>query len=601
MDLNRAYKYLYISSEHGKQPQTGGIGSYIEEIQKLSLSEVLVLICNLDTDIPNGERDWFVLNDFFSINQIKNDVFIRLVAKAVISILQRYTKIKIIEVQEYLGIGANLIHLQRNKLVNTDIKIHVHCHGSSRYIEDNSKSPLALNKIFSVYAEKVSIELTNYLRFPTSFLYKSYLLFDYQINSNIKYIKRYSFFYPNFTKIKYQNIDCLIFFGKRSAMKGFVEFTGAIKLLMNKDFFGKQIKKIILLGPNSGYENENNFFKELSKFIPVEEFSLPRQEALSFIRNHANHALCVLPYLGDNHPVSVLEVVSCQCAIIAANAGGIPELIPNEFHQSLLFEPNSISLANKMEEFLLYPTLKVEKLVSELFEKMRNEQININEQQLDFPQFNNNSDNNLGLVVNTYLIKQEEATSLSEFKNIISNLNCDFIVLSKLTLSDIFINQITEYINHNQSLISGIIASNFLTNKVEHPFLADGIPALFLNQNYLVSKVIYINKSKLIQLLFQLEPNTKIDSYFIFKIMGLVYLNLSESLLMDNILYNKHYKLLSLCNEIGLNKFDADRVFKLLLGLQSNLQYLKNSSTEKRKTNLFNKLKQKCKKLWLEF
>ena len=146
---------------------------------------------------------------------------------------------------------------------------------------------------------------------------------------------------------------------------------------------------------------------------------------------------------------------------------------------------------------------------------------------------------------------------------------------------------------------------------MEHPFLADGIPALFLNQNYLVSKVIYINKSKLIQLLFQLEPNTKIDSYFIFKIimllkkenllMGLVYLNLAESLLMDNILYNKHYKLLSLCNEIGLNKFDADRVFKLLLGLQSNLQYLKNSSTEKRKTNLFNKLKQKCKKLWLEF
>jgi glycosyltransferase involved in cell wall biosynthesis len=75
------------------------------------------------------------------------------------------------------------------------------------------------------------------------------------------------------------------------------------------------------------------------------------------MRKYFVHAdICVLPTLGDNSPLTILEAMACKTPIIATNVGGIPEsLISGE--TGLLCPPrNADSLAKSIEFFLKHPS-----------------------------------------------------------------------------------------------------------------------------------------------------------------------------------------------------------------------------------------------------
>jgi glycosyltransferase involved in cell wall biosynthesis len=610
MNLNKKPKYLYVSTEHGKLAATGGIGSYIAEVYQLLPEEVLVLVCINDNQIPKSERDWLVLNDFFDQKVIETTDFLVIAAKAVQIIMEQFKSIQKIEIQEYYGIAAILLHLQRNKLFSINIPIVVHCHGSSRYIESNITEPLKPEKIDKVYAEKVAIELTNNLRFPTKFLYDSYLKFDYTIESEKVFLKRYPFNFPDLKSISYQPIDTLIFFGKRNAMKGFKEFTAAIQILSSQTFFINKVKKIVLLGPAFGCDKENYFFKELANRFSIEEMSLSREKSLAFISENSSHALCILPYRGDNHPVSVLEVVSCQCPIIAANAGGIPELIPERFHNNLLCNVKAVDLANKIEDYLKLEPTHVEHITTAVFQEMNTIQVKINEDQFIFAEdtLKNVNDGKPTASLAKFEIEDSNSDlSIDDFSIKIQHLDCDFVVLSKIGLSTLQIEKITNYVNNNSTIEAGIVGANPMHYEIKHPMLGDGLPVLFLNKNYILSKVLYIKKSRLIAILSLLNAATKIDSYFLVTllfllkkentILGVVYMNEEEVILREDILDNDSYKLLSIFSEIGLNNFDSDRIYKLLSYSASNGNSLITVKNKKSKLGFLFRIKRKLKYL----
>lgn len=600
------YKYLYVSTEHGKSPVTGGIGSYIEEIQKLDPEGVLVLVCIKDIPASKNERNWLVLNDFFDNEIIDSIDLLILVSKAIQLIIEQHSSIQKIEIQEYLGIAALLLHLQRNKLFPAHIPIFVHCHGSSRYIENNNKEPLSPRKIDKVYSEKVAIDLTHNLRFPTNFLYQSYIKFDYNIDPNKVFLNRYPFYYPSLQSITYSPIDTLIFFGKRNAMKGYKEFTGAIQILLGQSFFLKKIKKIVLLGPDFGYKEENAFFKTLAGIITIEEKSLSRENSLAFIRDNASHALCILPYRGDNHPVSILEVISCQCPILAGKAGGIPELIPSAFHDKVLCDVSAISIAQKLEDYIKLGPNQLEQITTAIFLEMVKCQDVINEFQFQFPDnailSSHEEIKNISLV--KYQIQNiEEQIGIDDFLGHIEAVDEDYVVLSKIELKDRYVEEVATYIRHNKSLKAGILDVNPLKHDMDYPMLGDGLPALFLNQNYILSKVLYVKKSILIEVASTLNKETKIDAYFLIKlivslkkrnyILGIVYLNEEVNVFKEELLDNNSYMLMSILSEIGLNGFDLDRILKIVAFNSSNQNSLLGLKNKKPKRRVLFRIKQK--------
>jgi hypothetical protein len=83
-------------------------------------------------------------------------------------------------------------------------------------------------------------------------------------------------------------------------------------------------------------------------------------------------------------PVSVLDVVNSECYILAANAGGIPEMIPESFHKKVLSQLNTDDLASAMHNYIAMPADKRRLLAKELLMAMKEEQDIINNNQFTF-------------------------------------------------------------------------------------------------------------------------------------------------------------------------------------------------------------------------
>src|SRR5262249_26972130 len=134
------------------------------------------------------------------------------------------------------------------------------------------------------------------------------------------------------------SIDTLIFFGKRTKMKGFPLFVEALSLLLRDPGY-EGIQRVVVIGmKDRSLEQENRRLDELKGRIEVVELEGSRAEVLGIIQQHAASALCTLPYQSDNHPMALLEALSTGCTVLAARAGGIPEMIPEAFHRLFLHE-----------------------------------------------------------------------------------------------------------------------------------------------------------------------------------------------------------------------------------------------------------------------
>lgn len=73
---------------------------------------------------------------------------------------------------------------------------------------------------------------------------------------------------------------------------------------------------------------------------------LGAEDALAFIREKRAIAIC--PSLSDNSPYTIVECSVRKIPVIAANVGGVPELL----HQDGLFDPTPIALRERLERIL---------------------------------------------------------------------------------------------------------------------------------------------------------------------------------------------------------------------------------------------------------
>jgi len=384
-------EYLICTNEHGRAKLTGGIGSYVEEMEKVFPKNRLA-VCALGKGDLLPET--FILKEekiihpliFFDSSYIDTLPVSEITFQTVEQIIYFYPDLKIIECQDVEGYGVRIVQARLSGLLPPDIITKICCHGSKIQLEKVNNMWLDLYNFRIMDEERISIELSDIIAVPTDFIYNLYMSAGYLINPDKLLKLRLPFTYNiNTVEIKYKKIDTLIFFGKRIFYKGYFIFAEAIKILLNKDFL-KNINEIILLGPRfENMKEENRFFDTLKKGFKVTELSLKREDAIRKISDCADRAICVMPYLSDNHPYSVLEAISTGCQLLAARAGGIPELIPEEFQSSLLCPPSGTGIAEAIEKIYAFTPEERQDMIKALFKKVCEEQEMINRRNFDLP------------------------------------------------------------------------------------------------------------------------------------------------------------------------------------------------------------------------
>ena len=73
-----------------------------------------------------------------------------------------------------------------------------------------------------------------------------------------------------------------------------------------------------------------------------------RDELLKELNDKSEDSIAVIPYPGDNHPNVILELMLTGMDFIAADSGGIPELIPDK--DQFIVKLNNKDLLNKFNQ-----------------------------------------------------------------------------------------------------------------------------------------------------------------------------------------------------------------------------------------------------------
>ncbi len=351
-------KFLVVTQEHAKAKITGGIGSYVYELENLIGSDLMVLIVAAPDLYPERsismESRHITPTLFFKKEDSGYERAPDIIKQCLDIIVFLYDNLRLVEMQDVDGKAYKALQASKVGLYPSNIKFATLCHASKISLENLFGNWIGFKET-ALFEEKYIIENSDSVVFPTKYLYKFYEENGYNIDyEKIKYCRLPFTFAGSEIKDRFSDIDTLIFFGKRQEYKGYIVFAEMVRYLMENESFRKQIKNIILLGPkNDSMSKYNEFFNSLVIHnINVEEYSLKRQDALDLIHKYSDRAICYTPYIGDNHPNSVLEVINSGCLLLASLNGGIPELVPADYHSKMLCSTTKYSMAKMTLEWL---------------------------------------------------------------------------------------------------------------------------------------------------------------------------------------------------------------------------------------------------------
>jgi glycosyltransferase involved in cell wall biosynthesis len=367
LDENRlppkSIRHLLITAEHAGFQYRGGIGSYAQEMENLLGGDRLGVFFVGEKEyapakFPSEQflrrNRWIVPSLVVGPDQCaflpKEDLIYQCFKR----ILPLYPGLETVEIQDCDGWGVRIAQAKRAGLLPDNLAIKIRCHGTYVYLEQAHGKWWADQYHLRLMArEKQAIEQAGCVSFPTDFLRDLYLKSGYSINPDRMEKLRYPLALPAAPEpVEFRRADSLIFMGARTPMKGFPVFVEALKKLLAGPK-GQAVRRIYVLGSKDpAMARENACIKALGKRLKVMEAALPRRKLLKTLTLLRGRAVCVLPYLGDNHPNAVLEAMACGCPMLAADRGGIPELVPEDYHDQCLCTPDPDSLAESMARLL---------------------------------------------------------------------------------------------------------------------------------------------------------------------------------------------------------------------------------------------------------
>jgi GT2 family glycosyltransferase len=375
---------LVITSEHPDFQISGGIGTAVYELEQIvSEARVGVLYCPESSEtlrVAHSSPELICAQQFFSTSRAGNAPHQERVLQLLRQALLYYPDLQRVEYQDYGGIGVRLIQERESGFFPDELLLSAHCHGSHVYLEAAEQSWMNLDAVEIAVQEKIATERADEIVFPSQYLHDLYLQAGLRMPAANVEQRRYPFeFGPAAALEAFRPIDTVIFFGKQSRAKGYPDFLEAMVQL--QPLRARGIREIIFLGRGRRREDETSLkLAELEAEVKISTLSGTRSKIRETLGEKRTHSLCVLPYRGDNHPYSILEVMAEQCAFVSYCAGGIPQIVPKEFHSSVLSAPNPAALASIIRDRLQEAAEERRKRCDEIRRRFESEQAHINEE-----------------------------------------------------------------------------------------------------------------------------------------------------------------------------------------------------------------------------
>jgi glycosyltransferase involved in cell wall biosynthesis len=378
-------EHLTFTTEHPALDHSSGIRAYVEEMEALTSPE-RVGFCFVGED-PSGRGDqlvprrrWLLPSTFFPEWRPDREPASAMALQLAEQAIYLYPNLMLVEYQDYLGIGVRVAQGKRAGLFPPSVITKARCHGSTVYEEYATRTWLGMTDLAIAHQEKVSIELADLISVSSEFLRRLYIEYGYELDPQRCQVERYPFLFPPAApEIEHDSVDTLIFFGRRSWVKGYSTFLQAVaRLLRESD--GTGIKTVVLLGPPvDTTKAEDDALAEIAAKVKVVEHCLTRGDARQLLRSLAGRAICVLPYQMANAPYTLLEAIGAGCPIVATAVGGLSERIPEPHRSSMLCEPEAGSLAERLANVMAVPATARRVWTRQLFEAFASDQARINE------------------------------------------------------------------------------------------------------------------------------------------------------------------------------------------------------------------------------
>lgn len=340
--------HVIITSEHGKLSRSGGIGSYCQDVVAVAEVAPIFLFCGshgLEDDVIGAcDRRGWIHVDRFSGSARPGVLDPDAVLAAVEHIVFLYDDVRLVEYQDYLGIGARVAQAKRAGLLPDRVTTVCYAHGNHFYL-DRAADHIGVGRDLEIdAAERIALQESDVVLFPSQYLERLYCD-DYGLS--LRAVRRVPYPAVLGDRVReegeYEAKDTVLFYGRASAQKGYPDFLEALRFVLSNPQASGAVTNVVILG----VDEVPDWLTALPD-IKVVHGAMSRAGARTALDRWAGRAVAVLPYRGDNQPLAVWEIISSGARLLTYDVGGVPEQLPEALWPELLCPPNPTSLGQRL-------------------------------------------------------------------------------------------------------------------------------------------------------------------------------------------------------------------------------------------------------------
>lgn len=344
--------FLTPEYPHPKVLNSAGIGTSIKNLAHGLIAEG----CKVHILVYGQKEDNFFIEDDIMIHQIKNIklkglswLLTRKKIEKIINTLYKNQEIDLVEAPDWTGI-TSFIRPRKCPII-------IRLHGSDTYFCHLDNRPV---KWINKFHEKRALQNANAVISVSQFtadmtnnifgLHKKFIIIPNGINTQT-FINESN---PLSLREGRRKVKGILYFGSLIRKKGLLELpfifneviktNPEVKLLL----VGRDVPDIISGSPSTWYMMQQLFTSEALAQVTYMG-SVPYEK----IKQHIKEAtVCVFPTFAEAMPVSWLEAMSMEKAIVASDIGWAKEIIDNGINGFLEYPKNHIEFAEKILQLL---------------------------------------------------------------------------------------------------------------------------------------------------------------------------------------------------------------------------------------------------------
>lgn len=413
---SKSVSSIMMTTEYPGLVASGGIGTFVADWHRSIDGSAVLATFDFDKNKKATNDVVFSPSDIIDLSRVGDIGVADVLLQAVTQLLFICPDLKEVHFQEYLGIGTRIAQAKKAGVLPDTLTIVVHCHGNQHYLENANQAWSGADAQVCAVKEKVCIELSDLIVFPSYFLRDLYIQAGIRIDLDKVLMCPYRYTNLVVDNWKFSNVRRVVFIGKFMPMKGFDLFCESFDESFCKELKAKGIEEVTLIGrgPDGGYVNEAAIKRHFRLMVHT-DFDLAN--LVSYIRENRSDSLFVEPYRGDNFPLAVYDVVGNGGLLLTGNAGGIPEMFQAEAWRECLADLSIESLRYKIRELVDWDNEKKSRIVNELVDDLR--RANIKAESISYEKIGVEGED---ILSSTVMIPFYN-TDISEFTELLKALN----------------------------------------------------------------------------------------------------------------------------------------------------------------------------------